>query len=140
MSLLRKTILVEMQMDILLVDDNTDYLFPMKEALYSHGYTVYAADDGVQACKIMSAAKVDLIISDIKMPNFDGIELHRFTREMKQYAKTKFVFISGYRDQYSSRLEMNPEQDYFLDKTMAALEIVKFVDRLMFGKFAEVWV
>ncbi|MBI5474014.1 MAG: response regulator [Ignavibacteriae bacterium] len=127
-------------MDILLVDDNTDYLFPMKEALYAHGYTVYAADDGLQACKIMSAAKVDLIISDIKMPNFDGIRLHKYARELKQYAKTKFVFISGYRDQYSHTLEMNPDQDYFLDKTMAAQEIVKFVDRLMFGKFAEVWV
>lgn len=127
-------------MDILLVDDNTDYLFPMKEALYEHGYTVYAADDGRQACKIMSAAKVDLIISDIKMPDFDGIQLHQTVRDMKHYAKTKFVFISGYRDTYSDKLHLNPERDYFIDKTMAAHDIIKFIDRLMFGKYAEVWV
>lgn len=127
-------------MDILLVDDNTDYLFPMKEALYEHGYTVYAADDGMQACKIMSAAKLDLIISDIKMPNFDGIQLHQVARDMKQYTKTKFVFISGYRDLYSDKLNLNPERDFFIDKTMAAQDIIKFIDRLMFGKYAEVWV
>jgi CheY-like chemotaxis protein len=127
-------------MDILLVDDNEDYLFPMKEALYAHGYNVYAVDDGTQACKVMAAANVDLIISDIKMPELDGFGVHQFARDMKRYAKTKFVFISGYRDSYSDRLKLNPERDFFLDKTMAADEIVKFIDRLMFGKYAEVWV
>ena len=127
-------------MDILLVDDNTDYLFPMKEALYEHGYTVYAADDGMQACKIMSAAKLDLIISDIKMPNFDGIQLHQFARDMQRYEKTKFVYISGYRDIYSDKLNMDPERDFFIDKTMAAQDIINFIDRLMFGKYTEVWV
>lgn len=127
-------------MDILLVDDNTDYLFPMKEALYEHGYTVYAADDGYQACKIMSAAHVDLIISDIKMPNFDGIRLHEVARDTKQYAKTKFVFISGYKDMYADKLNLSPDRDFFLEKTMDARDIIKFIDRLMFGKYAEVWV
>jgi CheY-like chemotaxis protein len=127
-------------MDILLVDDNQDYLYPMKEALYSHGYTVYAADDGRQACKIMSAAKLDLIVSDIEMPEFDGIRLHQHARDTKQYANTKFVFITGYKDAYTDQLQLNPERDFFLEKTMAAQEIVRFIDRLMFGKYAEVWV
>lgn len=111
----------------------------MKEALYSHGYTVFAADNGLQAHKIMGAAKFDLIISDIKMPHVDGIRLHQIVREMKQYAQTKFIFISGYRDVYVDRLELNPERDFFLDKTMAASEIVRFIDKLIFGKYAEVW-
>ncbi len=127
-------------MDILLVDDNVDYLYPMKEALYAHGYTVYAADDGKQACRIMSAAKLDLIVSDIKMPEFDGIQLHQYARETKQYSDTKFVFITGYKDNYSDKLRLSPDRDFFLEKTMAAQEIVKFIDRLMFGKYAEVWV
>ncbi len=126
---------------VLIVDDQQSMRGICKYILTQLGFTnIIEAKSGRDALGKLEKTNVDLIISDIKMPNFDGIELHRFTREMKQYAKTKFVFISGYRDQYSSRLEMNPEQDYFLDKTMAALEIVKFVDRLMFGKFAEVWV
>ncbi len=127
-------------MNILLVDDNQDYLLPMKEALYSHGYTVFAAEDGQQAHQIIGVAKFDLIISDIKMPHVDGIRLHQIVREMKQYAQTKFVFISGYRDAYGDRLKLNPDRDFFLDKTMAASEIVKFIDKLIFGKYAEVWV
>lgn len=127
-------------MNILLVDDNQDYLLPMKEALYAHGYTVVTADDGRQACQLMSSTKFDLIVSDIKMPHVDGIGLRQFAREMKQYDQTKFVFISGCRDAYVDRLELKPDRDFFLDKTMAASEIVKFIDKLVFGKYAEVWV
>ncbi len=127
-------------MDILLVDDNADYLFPMKEALYSRGYTVYAAEDGVEASRIMTATNVDLIISDIKMPKMDGMQLHESARKLAQYEKTKFVFISGYKEAYEEHIALNPESDYFLDKTVAPQEIVKFIDRLLFGKFAEVWV
>lgn len=126
-------------MDILLVDDNTDYLYPMKEALYARGYTVYAADDGEQACRIMNATNVDLIISDIRMPKVDGIQLHEYARKLRTYAATKFIFISGYRDIYGDKLHLNPVRDYFLDKTMSATEVVKFVDKLMFGKYADVW-
>ncbi len=126
-------------MEILVVDDNKDFLRQMKEALYERGYTVYAADDGEEASKILNVASVDLIISDIKMPHVDGIKLHRSVRSLRQYARTKFVFLSSYRDEYSDALRLNPERDFFLEKTMGPEEIMRFVDRLMFGKFAEVW-
>lgn len=112
----------------------------MKEALYQRGYNVYAADDGLQASKVISATSVDLIISDIKMPNMDGIQLFELVRGLKRYAPTKFLFISGYKEVYEDQLQLNPENDFFLDKTAAPQEIVRFIDRLMFGKFAEVWV
>jgi two-component SAPR family response regulator len=78
-------------------------------------------------------------MSDIKMPRLDGIKLHQWVRSVKQYTRTKFVFISGYRDEYSDALCLNPERDFFLDKTMPPGQIMRFVDRLMFGKFAETW-
>lgn len=126
--------------DILLVDDNADFLAPMKEALYQHGYNVYAADDGLQASKVINATNVDLIISDIKMPNMDGIQLFELVRGLKKFARTKFLFISGYKEAYEDQLQLTPECDFILDKTAAPQEIIRFIDRLMFGKFAEVWV
>jgi CheY-like chemotaxis protein len=127
-------------MDILLVDDNADYLVPMKEALYEHGYNVYATSDGEQARRLLSSAQVDLIISDIKMPNVDGIQLHHHAREMAKHQKTSFVFISGYHELYSGKLQLHPDRDFVLDKTLPAQEMLRFIDRIMFGKYAEVWV
>jgi DNA-binding response OmpR family regulator len=126
-------------MEILLVDDNPDFLTPLKEELYKRGYVVYTAGDGVEATNILSATPVDAIISDIKMPRVDGIKLHQWVRSLKRYATTTFVFISGYQDEYTNTLDLNAERDFFLDKTMTLEEILRFIDRLVFGKFADAW-
>jgi CheY-like chemotaxis protein len=91
--------------EILVVDDNVDYLTLMKEALRSSGYDVLTAEDGVEGCEILSSSEVNLIISDIRMPRLDGIKLHSFAREMRRYKKTKFIFLSGFKDVYNNLLK-----------------------------------
>jgi CheY-like chemotaxis protein len=122
-------------MDILLVDDNEDYLMLMKEMLYSSGYSVITANDGAEACEILDSNDIDLIVSDIKMPKLDGIKLHAFARETEKYKNTKFVFISGYKDVYADLMKLDPRKDFLFDKTMPANDIVNFVNDLMFGRF-----
>lgn len=124
-------------MEILLVDDNTDYLMLMKEMLFVNGFSVTTANDGAEACDLLIDSDFDLIISDIKMPRLDGIKLHAFARELDKYERTKFVFVSGYREVYSDFLTLDPEVDFFFDKSTSATEIIKFVNELMFGKFIQ---
>ncbi len=122
-------------MDILLVDDNEDYLMLMKDLLYANGYSVITATNGAEACEILDSSSVDLIISDIKMPKLDGIKLHAYARELEEYQDTKFIFISGYKDVYEDLMKLDPTKDFLLDKTTPATEIVKMINDLMFGKF-----
>jgi CheY-like chemotaxis protein len=122
-------------MDILLVDDNEDYLMLMKDLLYSNGYSVTTATDGAEACDILDTSNIDLIISDIKMPRLDGIKLHAFARETDKYRNTKFIFISGYKDVYADIMKLDNTKDFLFDKTTPANEIVGMVNDLMFGKF-----
>ncbi|HXG00334.1 MAG TPA: response regulator [Bacteroidota bacterium] len=128
-------------MNVLVVDDNVDYLNFLKEALFLNGYTVLTATDGSEGCKILETHdNIDLIISDIKMPTLDGIMLHAFAREMENYKRTKFIFISGYADAYADILNLDPEIDFFFDKTTPIAELLRFIDTLMFGEFAGKWV
>ena len=127
-------------MDILIVDDNTDYLHLLKEALTSAGYDVHTAEDGMQGCEILTSSEIALIISDIRMPRLDGIKLHSFAREMKRYRKTKFVFLSGFKDVYVNTLALSPDLDYFLDKVTPVQDILRLVDQLLFGSFAGTWI
>lgn len=122
-------------MDILLVDDNEDYLMLMKDMLYVNGYTVVTANDGAEACEILDTTDIDLIISDIKMPKLDGIKLHAFARETEKYKDTKFIFISGYKDVYADLMKLDKKKDFLFDKTTPTTEIVKLVNDLLFGKF-----
>ncbi|HCV42308.1 MAG TPA: hypothetical protein DGH68_02405 [Bacteroidetes bacterium] len=127
-------------MKILLVDDNTDYLRLLKDALIASGYDVCAGEDGIEGCETLTSTDVDLIISDIRMPRLDGIKLHSFARNSHRYKRIKFVFLSAFKDVYGNTLGLDPEIDFFLDKTTPIDVITKTVDRLLFGDFAGRWV
>ena len=126
-------------MELLLVDDNVDYLQLMKQALFENGYKVHTAEDGIEACEILTSQNIDLIISDIRMPRFDGVKLHAFAREMERHQRTRFIFLSAFKDIHRDTLQLDAELDFFLDKTAPPEEIIKLIDKLIFGKFASQW-
>ena len=126
-------------MDILLVDDNAEFLRLLDQALSARGYTVHTAEDGIEGCEILSSTNIDLIISDIKMPRCNGIKLHEFTRQLERSRQTKFIFISAYRHIYGNALKLEPTLDFFLDKVNSLDEIIEFVDKQMLGDNTDTW-
>jgi CheY-like chemotaxis protein len=122
-------------MDILLVDDNPEYLLLTRDILHSNGYTVHTAKDGSEGCELLAEKEIDLIISDVKMPEFDGLKLHAFAREMDRYRETKFVFVSGVRDAVEDAITMNPKIDFFISKATPLKEFLQFIDTLAFGNY-----
>lgn len=57
---------------------------------------IYAARDGIDALEFMKNNKPDIIISDIKMPIMDGIEMAMIAKDY--YPDIKFIFLSGYKE------------------------------------------
>jgi DNA-binding response OmpR family regulator len=53
----------------------------MSAALKQHGYVTFLANDGLEALDVLEKTNIDLIISDIMMPNMDGYELTRQLRK-----------------------------------------------------------
>ncbi|MBC2725303.1 response regulator transcription factor [Desulfosporosinus sp.] len=66
---------------ILIVEDNKNLLMLMKTRLEQAGYKVFQAENGQEALEILEDQHVDLIISDIMMPQMDGFELVKSLRE-----------------------------------------------------------
>jgi len=60
---------------ILVVDDEKNYLLVMATLLEDEGFKVLTAESGEHALKLMESAPPDLILTDMKMPGIDGIEL-----------------------------------------------------------------
>lgn len=76
---------------IFLVDDSLTMLMSLKGRLSLAGFNVETANDGVQAVEMLNAGlKPNLIITDINMPNMDGIE---FLRQARQLPNCRFVPI-----------------------------------------------
>lgn len=60
---------------ILVVDDEKNYLVVLDALLSEEGYEVTTADSGVKALEILKESDLDLVLTDLKMPLMDGIEL-----------------------------------------------------------------
>ncbi|MBK9136016.1 MAG: response regulator [Betaproteobacteria bacterium] len=72
-----------MSKTILVVDDSTTVTLSLSANLRMHGFTVETAGDGAAALKrLQGGLKPDLIISDVHMPNMNGIEMVRAIKAM----------------------------------------------------------
>ncbi len=60
---------------VLVVDDERNYLVVLSELLADEGYEVYTADNGDRALELARTIDLDLVISDMRMPGMDGLEL-----------------------------------------------------------------
>lgn len=67
---------------ILIVDDDKNIRYVMKEILEANGYVAFTAEDGEEAFEVLAREHIDLAIVDIMMPKLDGYE---FTREARTF-------------------------------------------------------
>lgn len=91
---------------ILLVEDEDAVRMGGVRALKSRGYTVIEASTGVEALDAFRAANgtIDLIVSDVVMPEMDGPTLLGEVRKIQP--NIKFIFVSGYaEDAFAKNLE-----------------------------------
>jgi CheY-like chemotaxis protein len=79
---------------VLVAEDNPAVREFIVRSLSSAGYAVTAAIDGQQALDILAREKFNVLISDIVMPNVDGVALAM--KAVKQFPDIKIVMISGY--------------------------------------------
>ena len=109
---------------ILLVEDEDGLRSLNARGLRSRGYTVVEAANGVEAIEVLEAqdAKIDLVVSDVVMPEMDGPTL---LKEMRGRNPTlKVIFVSGYaEDAFEKSLPAN-EQFAFLPKPFTLSQLV----------------
>ena len=85
-----------MEKKILLVDDEKDIRDVVHLALSDMGYQVLEAEDGDQALRIFRDTQPPIVLTDIKMPNMDGIEL--LQKVKLENPETEVVMITGHGD------------------------------------------
>ena len=66
--------------------------------LKSAGYDVLEAGDGADALKLLKVRPVDMVISDINMPNMDGISLTRQLRTIPSFSRTPIILLTTESD------------------------------------------
>ena len=86
---------------ILVVEDNTDSLRVLAMCLQQQGFTVEQAHNGLEAVQKLEDETLDVVVSDIRMPGLDGLELAGSI--LDRFAGTRIVLITA--EQVVRRLE-----------------------------------
>ena len=81
---------------ILVVDDEPNYLIVLSELLRDEGFEIFTADSGQKAIPIVRHTDLDLVISDMKMPGMDGIELLDRIKNLNR--NLPVILITAYAD------------------------------------------
>lgn len=81
---------------VLLVDDEKSFLLSLSEGLapFQSDFTVYLAANGLEAMGVLSQHKIDLVVTDLKMPQMDGFEL--LAQLVRQYPATPAIVMTAF--------------------------------------------
>ncbi|MFH0920352.1 MAG: response regulator, partial [Fibrobacterota bacterium] len=116
-----------MGMDLLIVDDNASLRCVLRAQLEKLGHTVREAGNGVEALTLLTREPADAVISDLKMPEMDGMEL--LQRVQKAHPGLLFIMISAHGTiQDAVEAMKNGAADY-ITKPFEADEIVRILEK-----------
>lgn len=115
--------------NILIVDDEQSFRQVLNLVFETDGHSVRTAMNGRQALEMLSIEPADVIISDVKMPDMDGIELLRNARE--QFPDIGLVLMTAFASVETAREAFKLGADDFIEKPFDVEELKLIVNKTL---------
>lgn len=119
---------------ILCVDDEPEILRFLEALLLPKGYEVIKAKDGEEALEKLREQRVDLVISDVKMPKIDGLELCRRIKEDERYRSIPVVIITAFSAMEDRIKGIEAGAEDFISKPFDSVEVLARIRMLLKAK------
>ena len=120
--------------NILIVDDDLNILELLQRHLQSWSFHTYKAVSVKEAVQILRDTKIDLLITDLKMPEIDGTELIKFVSE--HYPKLPKLVVTGYPSVQDSLAAIKKGVVDYLTKPFTKEELGLAIDKSLGNKAA----
>jgi len=125
--------MMEKGLKIVMVDDNTDYLFTMETFLTRNGFEVKTSDDAEKGLEMVRTEAPDIVLLDVMMETlFSGFELCKQLRMDDDLKDIPIIGISGMGDELGIDYKQWPDYDYFkpdvfLDKPVDKQKLLRLI-------------
>src|SRR5580765_3892634 len=113
---------------VLLVDDEPDLYLACAEVLRDAGHEVHTAPDGEQALEIIASLKVDVVLTDIRLPKLDGLSLFRLVRERSP--TTIVILVTAFAEVHEAIAAVKEGVHDYLMKPVSSEDIAMRIDRI----------
>ncbi|HLP37714.1 response regulator [Lacibacter sp.] len=105
--------------NILIADDNEEVLKLLSDTL-AEDFSVYKAENGKQALSVIQQKEINLIISDLDMPEMDGLTFCRTVRSNDKYKNIPFLLLTGRNSEEQKLVAFQNQVDDFIEKPFSA--------------------
>lgn len=118
---------------LLLVEDDAIMVEITRSSLEQGGYRVILALDGEEALELLEqhGASIDLILSDVEMPNMDGLTLCHRVKANSHWAEIPFIFVSGHTSLEEKLQGYNAGGSDYITKPIDVSELIEKVRQLL---------
>ncbi|MBK6796549.1 MAG: response regulator transcription factor [Acidobacteria bacterium] len=106
---------------ILIVDDEAQITRVLRTSLKSHGYDIRVAGDGLSALEIFSDSHPDLVITDLSMPEMDGLEL---CRRIREHSQVPIIVLSAKGEEKTKVEALDAGADDYITKPFGIDELL----------------
>jgi two-component system chemotaxis sensor kinase CheA len=112
-----KPTLPERQLSVMVVDDALMVRELQRSILERGGYSVRAATDGAEALTMLAEQPADLVVTDVEMPNLDGLQLIRNIRAHPRLSNIPVLIVSSHASEEDRQLGLDAGADGYIVKT-----------------------
>ncbi len=120
---------INLPVDVLVVDDSVETVELIKRNLQPEGYQVYTANNVQTAIKLLNSINIDLLITDLKMPGDNGIELVRHVSE--NFKGIGILVITGFPSIESAIESIKIGAEEYLVKSFTDKELLNAVEKVL---------
>lgn len=117
---------------VLILDDETDLTKMLQHFFQSRNIESYTYNDPVQALDAIRKLKIDVVVSDIRMPKLNGLSFLQEIRKMHFY-EPGVIFISGYPEEYGIETLMDMGAFAFLEKPVDLERLYRLIWEYVYG-------
>jgi CheY-like chemotaxis protein len=128
---------MEKSLKIVMIDDNTDFLFTMETFLKKNDFEVHTAEDGQKGLELIRQERPDIVLLDIMMETlFSGFEVCKAVRSDDDLMYIPIIGISAMGEELDINYSQWPDYEYFrpdafLDKPIDKQRLLQMIPEVI---------
>lgn len=116
---------------LLIAEDSSDLLSFLVNMFKNENFAVYEAKNGIEALEIISSKQVDIVVSDIMMPNMDGLDLCKQIKENSETSHIPVILLSA-KSEVESKIEgLEIGADAYITKPFKFKHVLAMANNLL---------